>query len=267
MDPTPLPPFPWRAGPVSVRFAGRVALVTGAGGAAIGDAVAARLAAEGASIVAVDSHGPRVEAAAERLRARYGVAVRAHTLDVADRAAVDAMLEDTTADLGPVDILVNNAAINPQGSVWSYDPDEFDRTIDVDLNACWYLIRRTVWPMREAGRGSIVNIGSIAAYNGGKGREAPYSAAKAALHEVTRSIAIEVGPYNIRCNAIAPGLVESRFTEKHRARLEPDRLATPLRRFAMPEEVANVAAFLVSDESSYITGEVVVVSGGSFLRA
>ena len=177
------------------------------------------------------------------------------------------MLADASAALGPIDILVNNAAINTQGSVWSFDPDEFDNVIDVDLNACWYLIRRMVWPMRELGHGSIVNIGSVAAYNGGKGREAPYSAAKAGLHEVTRSVAIEVGPFNIRCNAIAPGLVESRFTEKHRERLEPDRLATPLKRFAMPEEVANVAAFLVSDESSYITGEVVVVSGGSFLRA
>lgn len=267
MQPTPVPAFAWRDGPSSTRFTGRVALVTGAGGAAIGDAVAARLASEGASIVAVDAHGPRVEAAADRLRARYGAAVRAYTLDVADRPAVDAMLADASDALGTIDIVVNNAAINPQGSVWDYDPDQFDHVIDVDLNACWYLIRRTVWPMREKGGGSIVNIGSIAAYNGGKGREAPYSAAKAALHEVTRSIAIEVGPHNIRCNAIAPGLVESRFTEKHRKRLEPDRLATPLKRFAAPEEVANVAAFLVSDESSYITGEVVVVSGGSFLRA
>jgi 3-oxoacyl-[acyl-carrier protein] reductase len=139
--------------------------------------------------------------------------------------------------------------------------------IDVDLNACWYLIRQTVWPMRELGRGSIVNIGSIAAWNGGRGREAPYSAAKAGLHEVTRSVAIEVGPYNIRCNAIAPGLVQSKFVEKHWERFQVDAEQTPLRRHAWPEEVANVAAFLVSDESSFITGEVIVVSGGSFLHA
>lgn len=263
----PLPPFPWRDAPMSNRFADRVALVTGAGGSGMGDAIAARLASEGASIVAVDSHGPRVEAAAARLRDRYGVAVCAYTLDVADRPAVDAMLADAAAQLGVIDIVVNNAAVNPQGSVWSYDADQFDEVIDVDLNACWYLIRQTVWPMRELGRGSIVNIGSIAAYNGGRGREAPYSAAKAGLHEVTRSVAIEVGPFNIRCNAIAPGLVQSKFVEKHWDRFQADRDQTPLRRHAWPEEVANVAAFLVSDESSFITGEVIVVSGGSFLRA
>ena len=263
----PLPAFPWRDGPTSKRFAHRVALVTGAGGAGIGGAIAARLASEGASIVAVDTHGPRVEGAAAQLRDRYGVPVLAYTLDVADRPAVDAMLAETGAQLGPIDVLVNNAAVNPQGSVWSYDPDQFDEVIDVDLNACWYLIRQTVWPMRELGRGSIVNIGSIAAYNGGRGREAPYSAAKAGLHEVTRSVAIEVGPHNIRCNAIAPGLVMSKFVEKHWERFQADRDTTPLRRHAWPEEIANVAAFLISDESSFITGEVVVVSGGSFLRA
>ena len=267
MDATPPPTFPWRERSISGRFAGRVALVTGAGGAAIGGAVCARLASEDAAIVAVDVHEGRVERAATELRDRYGVAVRAFALDVGDRPAVDAMLASVAGDLGAVDLLVNNAAINPQGSVWSYDAAQFDEVIAVDLTACWYLIRATVWGMRDKGVGGIVNIGSIAAYNGGKGREAPYSAAKAALHELTRSVAIETGPFNIRCNAVAPGLVESRFTEKHRERLEGDRLATPLRRFAAPEEVANVVAFLASDEASYITGETVVVSGGSFLRA
>jgi 3-oxoacyl-[acyl-carrier protein] reductase len=267
MTGSPLPAFPWRDGPTSDRFVGRVALVTGAGGAGMGDAIAARLASEGASIVAVDTHGPRVEAAATRLRDRYGVDVRSYTLDVARRPEVDAMLTDAAEHHGAIDIVVNNAAVNPQGSVWSYDADQFDDVIDIDLNACWYLIRQTVWPMRELGRGSIVNIGSIAAWNGGRGREAPYSAAKAGLHEITRSVAIEVGPYNIRCNAIAPGLVQSKFVEKHWERFKIDAEQTPLRRHAWPEEVANVAAFLVSDESSFITGEVVVVSGGSFLHA
>ncbi len=267
MDLGSRPGFAWRAGPLSSRFAGHVALVTGAGGAAIGGAVAARLASEGAAIVAVDSHGPRVEAAARDLRERYGVPVEPYAIDIADRAAIDAMLTDAVERLGVIDIVVNNAAINPQGSIWTYDPDQFAEVISVDLTAAWYLIRRTVDAMRAKGWGSIVNIGSIAAYNGGRGREAPYSAAKAALHEITRSVAIETGPFNIRANAVAPGLVESRFTEKHRERLEADRLATPLRRFAAPEEVANVVAFLVSDEASYITGEVIVVSGGSFLRA
>ncbi len=252
-------------GAASGRFAGRVALVTGACGAGIGAAVARRLATEGAAIVAVDHHEPRTAEAVERLRKEFDVPVLGFAVDVTDRPAVDAVLAQTAAALGPIDVLVNNAAINVQGSIFDYDPGDFDHVVAVDLSACWYVIRQTIGAMREAGRGSIVNIGSIAAYNGGRGREAPYSASKAALHELTRSVAIEGGPYGIRCNAIAPGLIWSKFVEKHQARFQADADATPLRRHGRPEEIANVAAFLVSDESSYITGEVINVSGGWYL--
>src|SRR5690606_7521825 len=136
------------------------------------------------------------------------------TADVADRGAVDELLATASKQLGTIDIVVNNAAINVQGSVFDYDPDDFDAVIGVDLTAPWYVIRRTIGPMRDLGHGSIINIGSVAAWNGGRGREAPYSAAKAGLHEITRSVAIEAGPWGIRCNAIAPGLVQSRFVEK-----------------------------------------------------
>jgi NAD(P)-dependent dehydrogenase (short-subunit alcohol dehydrogenase family) len=244
---------------------GRVALVTGAGGAGIGAATCRRLAAEGAAIIAIDHHAERVARVADELRQAFGVAVSHHAVDVADRSALDSALDVATTALGPVDILVNSAAINPQGSIFDYDPDTFDRVIDVDLNACWYLIRRTIGSMRDRRFGVIVNIGSIAAYNGGRGREAPYSAAKAALHEITRSVAIEGGPHNIRVNAIAPGLIMSKFVEKHWERFQADRDATPLRRHGTPEEVAEVVAFLASSRSSYITGEIVNVSGGMYL--
>jgi len=247
------------------RFAGRVALVTGAGGAGMGSAICRRLASEGASIVAVERHARRAREIGQALAEEYGVPVESHAVDIADREAVDEMLASATGSLGPIDVLVNNAAINPQGSIFDYDPETFDEVIDVDLNACWYLIRQTIGPMRTLGRGSIVNISSIAAYNGGRGREAPYSAAKAGLLEITRSVAIEAGPHGIRCNAIAPGIIWSKFAEKHASRLQADADATPLRRHGRPDEVANVVAFLVSDESSYITGEVINVSGGSYL--
>lgn len=247
------------------RFDGRVALVTGAGGAGMGSAICHRLAREGAAIVAVEQHERRAEQIGEQLRAEHDVPVRACTADVSDRDAIDALIEEATGELGPIDILVNNAAINPQGSIFDYDPDTFDQVIQVDLNACWYLIRRTIGAMRELGRGSIVNISSVAAYNGGRGREAPYSAAKAGLLEITRSVAIEAGPHGIRCNAIAPGIIASKFTEKHAERLQADADATPLRRHGRASEIANVVAFLVSEESSYITGEVINVSGGFYL--
>jgi NAD(P)-dependent dehydrogenase (short-subunit alcohol dehydrogenase family) len=248
-----------------LRFQGRVALVTGAAGAGIGSATARRLAREGAAIVALDRHAARTEALVAELRSRYDVPVLGVALDVTDRPAVDDALRDASRALGTIDVLVNNAAINVQGSVFDYEPDDFDRVVAVDLTACWYLTQRVIGPMRTLGRGSIVNISSVAAYNGGRGREAPYSAAKAGLLELTRSVAIEAGPYGIRCNAIAPGLVESKFVDKHRARFQADADATPLRRHGQPDEIANVVAFLVSDESSFITGEVINVSGGWLL--
>lgn len=247
------------------RFSGRVALVTGGAGAGIGGATARRLAAEGAAVAVLDEHPGRTDRTVEALRTEFGVPVSGYAVDVTDRSAVDEALAAVATGLGPVDILVNNAAVNVQGSVFDYDPDDFERVLAVDLTACWYLIRAVVGPMRELRRGSIVNVSSIAAYNGGRGREAPYSASKAGLHELTRSVAIEGGPYGIRCNAVAPGLIWSKFVEKHRERFQADADATPLRRHGLPAEVASVVAFLVSDESSYITGEVVNVSGGMYL--
>ena len=193
------------------------------------------------------------------------MAVVGFAIDVKDRSAVDEMLAEATRALGDVDIVVNSAAINVQGSIFDYEAERLrpgagrrpDRVLVPDPP--------DHRPMRQIGRGSIVNIGSVAAYNGGRGREAPYSASKAALHELTRSVAIEGGPYGIRCNAVAPGLIWSKFVEKHRPasrwKPRPPRCAATVE----PEEVANVVAFLVSDESSFITGEVINVSGGWFL--
>jgi NAD(P)-dependent dehydrogenase (short-subunit alcohol dehydrogenase family) len=260
------PSSPWREGRTSHRFDGRVALVTGAGGAGMGSSIVHRLASEGAAILAIEHHEGRCRSIVDTVERTYDVPIVGVTVDVTDRPAVDDAIARGAAELGVIDILVNNAAVNPQGSIFDYDADVFDDVIDADLNACWYLIRRTIGPMRDLGRGSIVNIGSVAAYNGGRGREAPYSAAKAGLHEITRSVAIEAGPHGIRCNAVAPGLVESRFVDKHRERFEADRLATPLRRHGRPDEIANIVAFLVSDDSSLITGEVITASGGWYLR-
>jgi NAD(P)-dependent dehydrogenase (short-subunit alcohol dehydrogenase family) len=252
---------------VGNEFAGRVALVTGAGGAAIGAATCRRLASEGAAIVAVDHHEKRCNQIAADIQGEYGVGVLACPVDIADRPAIDQVVSDAAKQLGAIDILVNSAAINVQGSIFDYDPADFDQVINVDLNACWYLIRAVLPGMRDKGGGTIVNVTSLAAFLGGRGHEAPYSAAKAAMHEITRSTAIEGGPHGIRCNAVAPGLVESKFLENHRERLQPLADETPLRRFAKPEEIAEIIAFLASERSSYITGDVLNASGGWYLTA
>jgi 3-oxoacyl-[acyl-carrier protein] reductase len=251
-------------GPTGRRFDGRVALVTGAAGT-LGTAISRRLATEGAAIVAVDKSRRRTDELIEQLTAAHDVPILGRAVDVADRPAVDAMLADVTAGLGPVDILVNNAAENPLSSDFDLDAEVFERVLAVDLVACWYLIRRTIGPMRERGWGSIVNISSVAAYYGGRGTETPYSASKAALQEITRAIGIQGGPYGIRCNAVACGLIESKFTEFYRDRLVGEVDRTPLRRHGRPEEVASVVAFLASEESSYVTAEVINVSGGWYL--
>ena len=247
------------------ELAGRVALITGAGGAACGSAIARRFAAEGAAIIVMEAHERRARAVADELTETYRVPALACPVDIADRKAVDAALEESAAALGPVDILVNNAAINVQGSIFDYSPEDFDRIIAVDLTACWYLIRQTIGGMRDRKRGSIVNISSIAGYLGGGGIEAPYAASKAALHDLTRGVAVEGGPYGIRCNAIALGMVWSKFLERDYEFYRPHVEQTPLRRAGQPAEVAEVALFLASERSSFITGEIINVSGGYYL--
>jgi NAD(P)-dependent dehydrogenase (short-subunit alcohol dehydrogenase family) len=248
------------------EFAGRVVAVTGGAGAGIGGATCRRFAELGAAVAVLDEHGPRAERIAAELHRDFDVATGAAAVDVADRRAVDAALATVGEQLGPVDVLINNAAINIQGSIFDYDPDDFERVIAVDLTACFYLARMVLPAMRERGWGRIVNVSSVAAYIGGNGREPAYSVAKAGLNELTRAIAVEGGPYGIRCNAVAPGLVNSKWVEKQRERYDTFLEATPLRRHAEPVDVANTIVFLCSDESAHITGEIVTVSGGWYLR-
>ena len=247
------------------EFAGRVALVTGGAGAAIGSTTCRTLASYGASIVVLDVHGRRTDAMVAELRETYGVEAMGAVVDVADRAGVDSALARVTDQLGSVDILVNSAAVNVQGSIFDYDPADWDRVLDVALSACWYLNRRTVGAMRDRGWGAIVNVTSVAAYIGGNGREGPYASAKAALNDLTRGVAIEGGPHGIRCNAVAPGLIDSKWVQAQAERYQSFIDDTPLRRHGRPEDVANTIAFLVSEESAHITGQVLNVSGGWYL--
>lgn len=251
--------------PKSNEFAGRVALVTGGAGAAIGSTTCRILASYGAGIVVLDNHERRTRETANALGVEYGVPTLPVVADIGDRAACDRAISEAKAEFGAVDILVNNAAINIQGSIFEYDPADWDNVINVDLTAAWYLMRMLVVDMRDRGWGSIVNITSVAGYLGGNGREGPYGAAKAGLHDLTRAVALEGGPYGIRCNAVAPGLIRSKWVDAQAGRYQSFIDETPLRRHGNPEDVANTVAFLVSEESADITGQIINVSGGWYL--
>jgi NAD(P)-dependent dehydrogenase (short-subunit alcohol dehydrogenase family) len=246
------------------EFDGRVALVTGGAGEGIGSATARRLARDGAAVAIVDGHARRTAEWSERVADETGARVLGLPGDVADRPRMDAVLGEVEAALGPVDLLVNNAAENALGEVADLEPEAWDRVVDVDLNACFYLIRRTLPAMKAAGRGAIVNVSSVAAWLG-SGREGPYAASKAALHALTRSVAWEAGPFGVRCNAVATGIVWSKFVRSYEERLRPEIERTPLRRFGEPEEVAEAVAWLASDRSAFVTGEVLNLSGGWYM--
>jgi 3-oxoacyl-[acyl-carrier protein] reductase len=248
------------------ELSGRLAFVTGGAGGSIGRATVTRLAREGAVVVVADHRESRCLEVAKELCEEFGPVVHGYGVDIADRERVDEVLADVESKLGPVDILINNAAVNFIAPVSEYKVEEWDRVMDVDLNACFYLVRKVMPGMMERGWGSIVNVTSVAGWLHGYGQEGPYAAAKAALHSLTRAIAFEGGPHGVRCNAVAPGIIDSWFIRKSPEQFEREKGQTPLRRFGSPEEVANVIYFLVSEQSAFVTGDVINVSGGWYMR-
>lgn len=229
-----------------------------------------RLAREGASVVVCDVHERRNRESAQRIREETGARVLDFALDIADRPAVDRMLEETARTLGPVDVLVCNAAENKLGFLADYDPADWDRTIDVSLTANFYLSRRVLPSMIARRGGNIVMIGSVAAWIGNPNPargEPAYAAAKAGLTALMRNIAAEAGPHGVRCNLVAPGLIWSKFVARFEAQFRPLIEETPLRRFGTSEDVVEAVMFLVSDRrSGFITGESLNVSGGWYMR-
>ena len=247
------------------ELAGRVALITGAAGDGIGKATARKLLALGATVAVTDSHERRTHETAEAFAAEFEGRAAGFVLDVGSRAQIAAVCDEVERALGPVDVLVNNAALNVLAPVGEYRQEDWDAVLEADLTGCFALIRRLLPGMKERRRGAIVNVTSVAAFIG-NAREGPYAAAKAALHSLTRSVAVEGGPYGVRANAVAPGIIESKFVAKDPARYEAFGQEAPLRRIGRADEVAEAIAFLVSERASYITGEILNVSGGWYMR-
>jgi NAD(P)-dependent dehydrogenase (short-subunit alcohol dehydrogenase family) len=239
------------------RLDGKVAVVTG-GNRGLGEAFARALGDAGARVAIAARDANRSEAVAGELGA---LAVPA---DVADAESVRAMLATVTSELGPVDVLVNNAGVCFHRPALEVPDDEWRAVWDVNVDGVWHCSRAVGAQMVERGTGVIVNIGSISAEIVNRPQWQPaYNASKAAVHQLTKSLAAEWAPHGVRVNALAPGYVKTEMAPVDDPRFRPRWIDdAPMQRAASPEEIAPSVVYLASDASSFMTGSVLVTDGG-----
>ncbi len=239
----------------------KVALVTGAS-RGIGEAIALKFAEHGAQVAFTYlSSDEKARSLEERLSA-FGVRAKAFKSDAGQYAAAEALATDVAKEFGTIDVCVNNAGISRDNLLLRLTPEQWDEVMAANLKSVYNLTRQVIRPMMKARKGSIINMSSVVGIMGNAG-QAAYAASKAGIIGFTKSIAQELGSRNIRCNAIAPGFIETDMTHYLKdGGGEQWFSQIPLGRFGKPEEIAEVALFLASDMSAYVTGQVLAADGG-----
>lgn len=241
---------------------GKIAIVTGAS-RGIGEAIAVNLASQGAQVAFTYLSSEEKANALENKLKGLGVKAKAYKSNAGVYAECETFVNDVMKEFGTIDICVNNAGISKDNLLLRLTPEQWDDVMDINLKSVYNMTKQVIRPMMKAKKGSIINMSSIIGIRGNAGQSS-YAASKAGIIGFTKSVALELGSRNIRCNAIAPGFVETDMThylkdgEGAKGFLEK----IPLGRFGSAEEIANTTLFLASDLSSYVTGQVLSVCGG-----
>jgi 3-oxoacyl-[acyl-carrier protein] reductase len=244
-----------------MKFEGKVALVTGAA-RGIGEAIALKLAQEGADVVVTDVDLEGAQRVAQEIE-RLGRKAKAIQADVSQREAVQRLVSEAVSLFGKIDILVNNAGIIRRGTFLEHSPQDWEKVLSVNLGGTFNCTQEVVPLMIKQRGGKIINISSVVGKMGDIASAPSYGTSKGAINTFTKSLARELAPYGINVNAVAPHAIETDMSrewseEKRRQIVE----AIPLKRLGKPEEVAEVVAFLASDGAGFITGQILDVNGG-----
>jgi len=244
-----------------MRFENQVAVVTGSG-RGIGNAIAVRLAKEGARVASVSRTEANAQKTADEINAARADSAKAYAVDVADQAAVQKAAEQIFAHFGRVDILVNNAGVTRDGLSMRMSMEDWDTVLNTNLKGAFNFIQALMRPMIKQRSGRIINISSIAGLIGNAG-QANYAASKAGLIGLTKTLARELASRGITVNAVAPGLIETDMTTVLSVEIRQNILKNvPLGKLGEPEDIAGAVAYLASAEAKYITGQVLTVDGG-----
>lgn len=249
-----------------MRLKDQIALVTG-GSRGIGRGICQALASEGAKVAVVYRGSQDAALSLVKEIEAAGGSAMALQCDVANAAAAQATVEKVLADWGRIDILVNNAGVIKDGLFMQMEPANWQTVIDTNLGGTFNFCRAVAETMFRQRKGRIINISSVAADRVNRG-QANYSASKGAINSFTKALAVEMASRGVNVNAIAPGFIETEMTEAVRNFAgDTIKKAIPMRRLGKPEDIAKVAVFLASDESSYVTGQIITVDGGLGLGA